>query len=170
MLPARTGLLCLCLTLALLGLACSSSPAPTPTATPSPPVTGTPTPRLRLVVPGQTARADNAEITINNVRHASEDGDQQAPVGQESIFIDVTVRNTGESPFALYVELDHADGSRYERAHPPSSSPALGQAIAPGQTVEGEVAFQVEDGAAGAILKFGPVEARFAMELRMLGQ
>jgi hypothetical protein len=141
-----------------------------PTATPSPTVEGTRAPQLQLVVLGKAARTQNAEITINNVRHAQDDGGHDAPPGEEWIFIDLTVRNTGTTPFTLFADLIHPDGSQYERAHPPSSSAALDQAIQAGQTIQGEIAFAADDNTLGTILKFGPDEARFAIELGMLRQ
>ena len=145
----------------------TAEPVPTgQVANPKP----TATPQFQVYNVGDTVRLGDLHVTVNSVRASLGEDFFTPEEGKYFIYVDVTFRNEGNKPEVvstlLSMEIRDAEGRSYDvdlSAVAAAGSPSPDGEIAPGDTIRGEVGFQL------------PVSAtdltwRFSGNLSQLGQ
>jgi hypothetical protein len=150
--------------------ACSSdsTPADTPTLQPPAATIAATTAPIPIVLVGDTARNDTAEITVHGLRRSRSEDGGAPPEGSIWLLLDFSVRNLGPQALPLEVSFSAVDGHEYERVQPPGISPALAAPVDPGAEVRGEIAFLVEESTIYGTLIYGLGGKTWAIQLDRL--
>jgi hypothetical protein len=162
-------------TVSLLVAACGGSgpaqpptPAAASTATPIVVPASIQAPAITIVLLGEVARNETAEITIHSVRRSSDEGGETPPEGFRWVLLDISLQHLGQQPLAFETTFVHTDGREHAPAHPPGVSAGLAAPIEPGASLRGEIAFLLDDRTRHGTLIFGLGVATWAIQLSNL--
>ena len=151
----------------------TAEPVPTvQVANPQP----TATPQFQVYNVGDTVRLGDLHVTVNSVRASL--GDDFFTPEEENyfIYVDVTFRNEGNKPEVvstlLSMEIRDAEGRSYDvdlSAIAAAGSPSPDGEIAPGDTIRGEVGYQLPTSATDLTWRFSGDIFRLGQAVFSLG-
>ena len=170
-------------------LVATAVPTDNPTSMPDPKVTAEPVPTGRAANPqptaspqfqvfnvGDTVRLGDLHITVNSVRASLGDNFFTPEEGNYFIYVDVTFRNEGNKPEVvstlLSMEIRDAEGRSYDvdlSAVAAADSPSPDGEIAPGDTIRGEVGYQLPASATDLTWRFSGDIFRLGQAVFSLG-
>lgn len=121
--------------------------SPAPTAAPEPSVTAASTPAVQAAAFGTTLRVDGADYTVANLRPVPPEA-QIIPAKGDMYAVDVTIAAQAGTVLynGFYFVARGQDGSTIAPAVGAVKPGITSGRLAPGQTVEGHVAFDVPQG------------------------
>ena len=151
----------------------TAEPVPTgQVANPKP----TATPQFQVYNVGDTVRLGDLHVTVNSVRASLGEDFFTPEEGKYFIYVDVTFRNEGNKPEVvstlLSMEIRDAEGRSYDvdlSAVAAAGSPSPDGEIAPGDTIRGEVGYQLPTSATDLTWRFSGDIFRLGQAVFSLG-
>lgn len=107
---------------------------------------------------GDIVAMGTATLTVNGVQYPTGDQFSKPKAGYKFLIVDLTIENKGATEISFSVldqpSLKDSNGQQYYFSQPASGSSFFGGNIAPGDKLDGQVGFEVPEGASGFIFVF----------------